>query len=69
MDGNEIRQLRGYAERVLTGTGIGLDDAEAVIAGGDTSAVAVALRAGWRCAADPVPALPAAPESEQGGAR
>lgn len=69
MEPSAGQELRRYAAMVLTGTGIGVDDAEAVIAGEDTSAVAAALRAGWHCATDPLPALVAVAEGEQGGAR
>ena len=60
--------LRGYAERLLDRTGIDID--QAVDAGGDTLA-AKALSAGWRSAADPLPALPLAPyaEDQDGGER
>ena len=43
-----------YADRVLAGTGITAHQVTAVVAGTATDAAAAALRAGWRCAANPV---------------
>lgn len=44
--------LGEYADRVLSGTGVGAGDVPALVAGDDSSAVAQALRAGWCCAED-----------------
>ncbi|MGV9868205.1 hypothetical protein [Rhodococcus koreensis] len=46
--------LAGYADRVLAGTGITAHQVAAVVAGTATDTAAAALRAGWRCAANPV---------------
>lgn len=43
-----------FADRVLAGTGITAHQVAAVVAGTATDAAASALRAGWRCAANPV---------------
>ncbi|MEU2005409.1 hypothetical protein ACH47B_29960 [Rhodococcus sp. NPDC019627] len=43
-----------YADRVLAGTGITAHQVAVVVAGKATDAAAAALRAGWRCAANPV---------------
>ncbi|MEU2007037.1 hypothetical protein ACH47B_38190 [Rhodococcus sp. NPDC019627] len=45
-----------YADRVLAGTGIAAHQVAAVVAGTATDAAAEALRAGWRCAANPTQA-------------
>lgn len=55
--------LRLYAERLLAGTGIGIDDVPSLPAG--TSSVAAALHSGWHTAAGPIPELPIAPYNSE----
>ncbi|WP_368680508.1 hypothetical protein R1X32_09840 (plasmid) [Rhodococcus opacus] len=54
MSAAEVGDLVRYADRVLAGTGITAHQVAAVVAGTATDAAAAALRAGWRCAANPV---------------
>lgn len=55
--------LKIYAERLLAGTGIGIDDVPSLPA--DTTSVAAALHSGWRTATDPIPELPIAPYNSE----
>ncbi|TQC42376.1 hypothetical protein EEB14_49230 [Rhodococcus sp. WS4] len=64
MSATQSGDLVRYADRVLAGTGITAHQVPAVAAGTATDAAAAALRAGWRCAANPVQQR----SGEEGGA-
>lgn len=62
-------ELTAYANRVLVGTGITAGAVPALVAGTDSDPVLAVLRAGWDCAAAPVPTIVSERDNDEGGVK